>query len=294
MDFCPIETCNVEDKESLSEYRGCLLRWNKWLFGAPNSLSNQIVKMMQYDTTFRMINLARELSVNSSHEKVGFNRLLLQFFDSGYAYSQLIMIRKLACDPRQDVISLKRLIKDIKENHRLLTRENYVCYNGLSFESTDGENYLLSDLRQETFDLFCNDPTSNIINNRKQIIPLSLIENLNNKLSSCNNLAPIVHKFIAHADESNTYMNNRNYRVTLDRIAKCHKEICQVFNFISGHLLGIASSALMPLFLGSPSENLDKAFVLTENLNKLNEFWDNRKKNIESWSKEITLGKWLK
>ncbi|MBM3632643.1 MAG: hypothetical protein FJX03_02910 [Alphaproteobacteria bacterium] len=293
MDLCPIESCEVEDKESLKQYRACLLRWNRWLFDAPhNALVNQILRMLQYDATFRMINLARELSVNVPNENVGFNWLFLQSYNYGYASSQLSMIRKLACDTRSDVISLRRLIMDITENQHLLTRENYVCYNGLPFESMGLNNNLLSDLRHNQFDHLCK-ATLTKVKNRKQTVPFKIVEKMLNKLGSCNNLAPVVNKFIAHADDDKG-TNKRSYKVTLNRISQCHKEICQLFQFISAHLLGIKHSALMPEFLGSASINMDKAFCLTANLDTLDKFWAEHENTLKSWDREISSGKWFK
>lgn len=292
LDLCPIEECDVKDKESLNQFRDCLLRWNRWLFDAPhNALINQILRMLQHDATFRMINSARELSINSPNEKVGFNWLFLQSYDYGYASSQLSTIRKLACDKRTDVISLNRLIKDIRENYHLFTRENYVCYNGAPFDPKEGQIYLFSELRHKCYDMLCNDGSSKIMN-RKQNFPVEILEKLTNKLSSCNNLARVVHKFIAHAGELDTQENDGLYKVTLDKIFQCHKEICQVFSFISGHLLNIRSSGLMPEFLGSPSINMDKSFCITEDLDKLDKFWENYKKGVGSWNQEVVSGEW--
>ena len=152
--------------------------------------------MLQYDVTYRMINLAREFSVNTPNKNVGFNWLFLQSYDYGYASSQLSMIRKLACDSREDVISLKRIIKDMKVNHKLFTRENYVCYNSYPFDNRNGENSFHTRLRHESFDKLCHG-TNTKVSNRKQIVPIALFDKVTSKLGSCNNLTPVVNNFRA-------------------------------------------------------------------------------------------------
>ena len=37
-------------------------------------------------------------------------------------------------DRNSDIISLRRLVKDVKHSLRLFTRENYVCFDGLRYD----------------------------------------------------------------------------------------------------------------------------------------------------------------
>src|SRR2546421_12873297 len=48
--------------------------------------------------------------------------------------TQVLAIRKLL-DGRKDVFSLRRLLEDISDHRQLITRENYVCHDGLPYDS---------------------------------------------------------------------------------------------------------------------------------------------------------------
>lgn len=58
--------------------------------------------------------------------------LIAHLMSSGYFSSQVLATRRLL-DGRPDVISLRRLIDDIRKNRNLITREIYVSFDGTAY-----------------------------------------------------------------------------------------------------------------------------------------------------------------
>jgi hypothetical protein len=55
------------------------------------------------------------------------NPLLTEALLEGHVATQVLAIRKLMDDRRGDIISLRRLVKDLRHDFHLFTRENYVA-----------------------------------------------------------------------------------------------------------------------------------------------------------------------
>ena len=59
------------------------------------------------------------------------NTLLGQALIDGHVATQVLAIRRLMDN---DNISLRRLVKDIRRNFGLFTRENFICFDGLPYD----------------------------------------------------------------------------------------------------------------------------------------------------------------
>ena len=62
------------------------------------------------------------------------NRLMVEALIDGHVATQVLAIRRLMDDGNSGIISLRRLVKDMRRNFRLFTRENYVCFDGLPYD----------------------------------------------------------------------------------------------------------------------------------------------------------------
>jgi len=61
------------------------------------------------------------------------NSLVGQALIDGHVATQVLAIRRLMDDRNRDIISLRRLAKDLRRHFDLFTRENYVCFDGLPY-----------------------------------------------------------------------------------------------------------------------------------------------------------------
>ena len=102
-------------------------RWNEW-FDSENyrCIVGQVQQILFDAFTFKLLNRAYELSdtesINGKEIKKK-NQMLLWFIDRNYVQAAHIDIRRLLMD--KDEISLKTLLKKMKNQIYLLTRENY-------------------------------------------------------------------------------------------------------------------------------------------------------------------------
>ena len=62
------------------------------------------------------------------------NPLMVEALLDGHIATQVLAIRRLMDKSNDDRISLRRLVKKVKSNFTLFTRENYVCFDGLPYD----------------------------------------------------------------------------------------------------------------------------------------------------------------
>ena len=133
-----VDDCDVEDRTALVAYRDKRREWLEWLQGDPrNSINRQLYGMMWDDAAFRALNEARRFS-SPTHPTGATAPLLAGLIDQGFVATQILAIARLV-DHRRDVISLRRLLDDIDAHANLITREIFVCYDGLPFDPVAAE-----------------------------------------------------------------------------------------------------------------------------------------------------------
>jgi hypothetical protein len=131
-----VEQCDVIHRKTLEQYREKRYEWLSWYElreGEPNTVQQQLISMMFLDLAYRTLASVRQ-STDQGFAFAAQSGLLAHFLDQGYVAKQVLAIRKLL-DPRKDVFSLQRLLNDMADHRELITRENYVCHDGLPFDS---------------------------------------------------------------------------------------------------------------------------------------------------------------
>jgi len=107
--------------------------WLKWLEDDPvHALNTQIHDMMWCDVTYRTLNEARRFAWRKRPAS-SIAPLLGELIDNGYVAAQILAVCKLV-DVRKDVISLWRLVQDIKAHRDLITRESYVTFDNVPYD----------------------------------------------------------------------------------------------------------------------------------------------------------------
>lgn len=284
MDFkCDLDQCDVKDKEGLKEYRKCLSRWNKWLFEPNVGIWDQVHNMMIHDSFFRIINELR----GKQNEQIGFNWMFLHVFDYCFISSQLSTIRRLACDGSTDSISIRRLMCDMDQNICYFTRENFVSYDGLPF---DDPYHDVASRRHEQFDKLIGSQKDK--RKRDDCLPEGFfsktIRNIGVKFSI--QLGKMTNKHIAHTADITQHKETRSANhilVSLEELSNCHKEICQITNFITYTLLNMEVD-LIPSSVRSPFENFEKPWASPHDLPELNKLWKDREEEIHEWGSDTS------
>jgi hypothetical protein len=104
--------------------------WLTWLETDKHHAIWQVLSsMLWHDVTFRSL---AELA-NGNHNSAIHNPLLTEALVNGYFATQVLSIHRLM-DTRTDVISLPRLLTDLRQHFRLFTRENVVSFDGLPYD----------------------------------------------------------------------------------------------------------------------------------------------------------------
>lgn len=298
-----LNRCDVIDKESTKKFRKKRRQWIKWLAGKdPHSIWNQINRNAWDFVLFRTINDLRKLAIENPQAKVGFNSSVLRLFDAGFVATQSTAIRRLIekppSNPKRAVISLRHIIHNIEKHRHLLTRENYVAYDGLPYDPTPKslktdwtaskgpKAWPTSKQAHENFDKLSNvKPTKRKRNN---LIKKSWFRYLERKLKICEDTKKYVDKFIAHGADSSTRkrLTKRQKGISIDLLEKCWKAIYQTASFIYAPLLFESSSPPCPTPQFDHLEHLDKQWVSSRNINIAYEYWDKYSKNMNDWIQE--------
>lgn len=308
-----IGECDLSDKERGEAFRSRRTIWVKWLHGEdPSSISRQISSMLWDHALFLAINELRSIAKAEPHREVGFNGPVIRLFDAGFATTQAVAIRRLIEKPKKDpklaVISLGRLLNDIKTNLKLITRENYVCYDGLPYDygvvhdkwlsslpktksgihsgflPTSGrEAFRMSQIVHETFDKLAQVHPKN--RSRNDEIRPEVLDHLESELAKCENVKKYVDKFIAHAAAPETIasLSEEEKGLTLERLESSQKTIYQVASFISGYLLQESNIGGLPVPQYKPFQYLDRKWATSSNLVKAQEKWNEYEKRVSQW-----------
>ncbi|MCA3265382.1 MAG: hypothetical protein ING19_04865 [Azospirillum sp.] len=148
-----VADCDVIDKANLELFRQERDTWLALFEDDPaHNVRSQINELMWTDAVFRALNQMRGLG-SESQPTGSHNRAIGEFIDKGFLASQVLGISKLTDPPNNDknknVVSLRRLLGDIKEKVHLVTRENFVCFDGLPFDYEEAARRHINSLTPE-------------------------------------------------------------------------------------------------------------------------------------------------
>lgn len=309
-----IDQCDIEDKPKAEKFRQSRSRWMNWLNGDdPHAISRQIYSMVWDYALFCVINELRGLAITEPQNDVGFNGPVSHLLDAGFVTTQAVAIRRLIEKPKNSpdwaVISLRSILKDIEKNIHLITRENYVCYNGLPYHyeavrrdwlstlpiDSDGGSsgtlamqgptaWQMSELVHKNFDRL----SGVVPDNRKRTdkIKPDVFALLESQIESCEDIKKYVDKFIAHASapETRKGLSDKQRTLTLDRLKAHHKTIYQVAGFINSQLLYGSNLGEVPVPQYDHLANLDKSWATSGNLTRARQVWKEYVKEVSGWN----------
>lgn len=289
--------CDVQDKERLALFRAKLREWKKCLdddFIDPHSIARQIIGLLWDDTVWRTFNEARRLSKQTKDPSTGLSGTLIQLIDSGFITRQLMAIRRLIepheYNPQKAVYSLRSLLEDIRDNQHLFTRENYVCYDGVTYKSANGEPVQSSQQRrsrQYTYDLISSTGKRN--RQRKDKLDNRFIKKLERRFEAFKDLQIFINKFIAHASHPTNRPNPAlRDKITLEYLDRCYKELVYITKGIELLLDDSVKCAVPKLLRSLPLKNWDKPVVTAGDKEKLCRYWSDREREVDEWSNEAT------
>jgi hypothetical protein len=262
----PVEECDVIDKGSLLRYRTLRTKWLGWIQSDPNhSIWNQLFAIISNDLAVQTISAAAENDATSPLH----NQLLVRTILQGHRYAQILGVRRLM-DKRPDVVSLGRLLKEIKDNLNVFTREIYISGGGLPY-----------DHHTHRFDrLSLVAPAQR---KRTDQISKDLINCLEGHIekSGVSEIVKWSHQFVAHAGDAQA-ARWRDLDVTFEKVASAQRSIAQVVHLISWPLLQASALGNLVPVEHSPFARFDR-LVNPEALAKARKRRDELEKDRNSW-----------
>jgi hypothetical protein len=272
-----VAQCDVaaDKRGALQSYRDKLRLWRSWIeTDEHQAIWRQLSSMVWTDVSF---NTLRQLAINDKNSALH-NQLLMEALTEGHVARQILAIRRLMDTGTSDIISLRRLVKDIRRNFHLFTRENYVCFDGLpyDYEAVLGKEMVehaiwgssahdISRMLHEQFDRLAGiDPAKR---SREDRLPPSLLATIERWLdeSGADGLAKWSHAYLAHAGGPEARKRIDDLLVSGNKITHAIKPLARVTEAVSASLLhvGSGSISLMPIDLEqfNPFERLDQPII---------------------------------
>lgn len=289
-----------------------------WLLQLKNdpahSVYGQIVAMTDADRTWRLTNEMRRLAAHRhaadpSWRSAARNRPIADFMDVGFVAMQALAIRRLlekkSSNPKGQIISLRRVLESVAGNRALITRENYVCYDGLPYDPAPGAARALKeagadpdgftwiamsgpegwDAAAERHALF--DQLSGISwdrRGRQDLIRVDYFTELTARLDepAFVTLEEYANKFVAHSADARSREDvGLDMAVTADKIAACHTAIIEVFHALIASVFFEGTHS--PVVTRSdPLRDLDQPWVATDQLGELRRWWMAHMNGVEA------------
>lgn len=300
-----LEECEVNNRDALIKYRekrDLWLRWYEHSGTEPHSIQEQFFSMIFVDLTYRTVTSPRGNTENIAAK----SGILAHLLDQGYVANQVLAIRRLL-DGRKDVISLRRLLDDVSNSRHLLTREIYVCYDGLPYEpeawlllpatletkmwginAPGFDKYLGSQVRHQMFDRLSG--ISATARARTDRIRDAVFDRLEDwiKTTPAKKLITLSHKFFAHAAEPTSRGSLAYSGIKLADIAEIHRALVRVERAITDQILFIAVGRdVVPMPPLGLFKGLDNPYASANLIQKMYQQWDELSNERNDWTHGI-------
>lgn len=282
-----------------------------------NSIRNQLQRMVWNAAAYRTINEARGLLPEAQEGGVQANGMMHDLIDRCFWDSQLFAVRRLsdssslrANSTRKDdsVYSLIALLRDMKKQAALFTRENIFSVEELEYDIAKIENEdsayalkleeegriasytppeidtLLPDLRHSAIDQLSG--TTADSRSPADRIPSWVFENLERRVKDpCEKIVEFVNKFRAHAATpgSRSEVDADDIKLSLADLFEAHETLCRTAATIEHYLLGTGGGAYLAYPQYDHLDYIDRPLAKSNDVDSLYDFWQGLHSESESW-----------
>ncbi|PKP78543.1 MAG: hypothetical protein CVT81_03605 [Alphaproteobacteria bacterium HGW-Alphaproteobacteria-3] len=301
----PITECDVSDKNVLNTYRAKRTTWVDWLEDDENHaiwpvLTQMVWNEVAFNTLAGIADAESESSLN--------NPLIVEAIVNGHVAMQVLAIRRLT-DTTKNVLSLSNLLQDIRSNLKLLTRENYVAFDGLPYDykkaeeehfntprsgvtwlATTGPNAFNAAQRaHEQFDRLSGvNPDQRTRDDR---IPAEMIDTIQQWITDCGakKIAGWSHSYLAHAGSLSSRQTTAGYGVSGTKIGNAIKGLAKATEAVSAYIL--CSSGRMNALMATPQfnqfERLENAALSSASVVDTSLVWDTLTREYDGSLEEV-------
>lgn len=300
-----LEECDVPKVRLavLGEYRKFRRKCLEYMRGAADtSVMNQVHDLAWHTAVFRTLNEARRLEPVRP-----VNGALWELTTAGYASLMSLGIRKLV-DKDRRTDSLWNIIALVERRPELLTREKFVCYDGLPYDyeavyrehiaSLDMRNgghvgwlptkgskaWAMSEMLHKAFDRLCGAISTR--RKRGDKIHPSVLGVAKERLShpAIEKVCTLANHRIAHAERLSEASGSIP-TATYNDIDQALQQIVIVANFLStSFFYDAAFGSVVPTPQFDVLKDLDQPWVTTENVPALHKYWRELCESIDGWA----------
>ncbi len=307
----PLESCDVFNRSKLESYRALYRKWMALYEHSPenpNTIEGQVISMLFHDLTYRSITSVRA-SLPSEVQISARSSTLAYLIDSGYLTNQALAISKLT-DNNRGVVSLLKLVENIKGKRKFITREVYVAGFGDPYDPAEWRKehdesdlmiqmwglhdpkllrWLVSHDAHERFDALSG--ISSERRSRDDLIRPEVFERIIGWLSipEIKELKSLRDNFLAHAGDA-LRRGERNIMpgVRFDQLDKAQKAIIRAERAITDCLLSIGvAREVVPMPQLGIFSRLDIPYSTKAGLGQMHARWDELKTEREGWKLNI-------
>jgi hypothetical protein len=305
-----VKNCDVNEKQKLIRYRQKWMEWMSWYEHSdsePNNIESQIHRMLFNDLTYRATVSVRT-SVGADITISARSATLAYLLDQGYVVSQVLSIQKLL-DPSKNVISVKRLLKNVEKNRELITREVYVAGDGLPYdynswpETIDKADPMVQvwDLEapalarfasskglHETFDLLSGKQVHE--RTRNDVIPKSVFKTLDSWITgpSAQEISSIRNKFVAHSADAVRRGSAQFTGIRFSQIDDLQRAIVRVERAVTDYVLSMrVARDVVPLPPLGIFSGLDLPYSPSEAEESMHQRWKELSEERDGWKQGV-------
>ena len=283
------------------------MKWYEHSESEPNNIESQIHRMLFHDLTYRAMASVRA-SLTADLPISARSATLAYLLDHGYVVSQVLSIQKLL-DPRKDVISVRRLLKDVEKHRGLITREVYVAGDGLPYDYASWGNtvnrsdpevqiwgidapglarFAISKDLHEKFDLLSCKLAHE--RTREDLIPRSIFRTLDSWISgpTADEISDLRNSFIVHSADGLRRGSAQFTGVKFSQIDELQRAIVRVERALTDYVLTrrVAREVVPfpPLGLFS---GLDAPYCPSSAQDSMHHRWNDMSENRNAWTQGV-------
>jgi hypothetical protein len=280
-----------------------------------NCIHSQIVRLVWSAAWFRVVLRARELATADDSGDRILNAALHSWIDSVFLDSFLINVRRLAGAENDGLIgkhacySLSALLRDLRTHQNLLTRENLLSLDNLSFDiallrqreeeywrehSREGKALFIpqhlderrSEQRNIEIDRLCL--TTADCRRLTDTVRETVFTDIESRLTRLASLSLYTNKFIAHAATAESRRadsrgNADELRIKISDLWLALEDLCRTVAALDGWLINRTAHAFLPSMFTHEWRGIAAPFVQAESVPVLRDFWKQLETEAMGW-----------
>lgn len=326
-----LEDCDILNKDNLGKFRDKRSEWLSWLQGEDqNSVWSQLRALEWNHRIFLMTNECKGIAAERRMPAAALNPLLAEFVNQGYVANQSLGIRKQLergkkGEPGKQIISLRRTLDDVVSKKSIITRECYVCYDGLPydyhpiqqeyfehrFREIDERAELAADLpvasygppmkgplawssserRHEAFDRLSGKSPKDRSRD-DEISPrifCFLYKKIDEDVQHFRDVVQFTHKYVAHAADkiSIETLSDDQHGISINKVEACQKALWQVAHYIIYAVLNGPYHGPGITYQGDPLKYLKEPWIHDDHMAEVYDIWKAGEQSRDNWPQEF-------